>query len=233
MKIQMKRLLSRIAARIAPVSWKEFHELSYWKKKAKVEGDLSNSHYKYFYTTHFGLEDSYYNNKFILDIGCGPRGSLEWASMASRCVGLDPLAREYLQLGARHHAMEYIDSPSERIPLRNAECDVVCSFNSLDHVQNVEQTLSEIKRVIRPNGLFLLLVEVNHPPTACEPHHLSQKKLEELLRPEFVCEALQFYKPVADGIYDSIRANVAMPLSERETGVGYLSARFRRTADGL
>ena len=60
---------------VPPVRWKEFNELNYWKQRKKAEGILSNSHYKHFYTTHFGLEDSYYNNKIILDIGCGPRGS--------------------------------------------------------------------------------------------------------------------------------------------------------------
>ena len=30
------------------------------------------------------------------DIGCGPRGSLEWATMAAERVGLDPPVNKYL-----------------------------------------------------------------------------------------------------------------------------------------
>ncbi len=136
---------------------KRFNELIYWSQRKKAETVLSNRHYKYFYTTHFGLDETYYKNKIILDVGCGPRGSLEWASMAMRRIGLDPLADEYLKLGADQHKMEYICSPSENIPVNNAECDAVFSFNSLDHVENVEKTLDEIKRITRPAEFFCSL----------------------------------------------------------------------------
>jgi len=105
----------------------------------------------------------------ILDVGCGPRGSLEWATEAAERIGLDPLANEYLKLGADKHQMRYVDSPAEHIPFSNDYFDVVCTFNSLDHVANVGATASEIKRVLKPGGTFLIMVEVDHEPTACEP----------------------------------------------------------------
>ena len=225
----MKRICSSIAIRFAPVRWKEFNELKFWKDRKKAEGILSSSHYKYLYTKPFCLNESYYDNKFILDLGCGPRGSLEWATMASRRIGLDPLAKKYLKLGADQHQMEYIDSPAEAIPLENAECDVVCSFNSLDHVQDVDKTLKEIKRITRPGGLFLLLVEVNHASRICEPHELIPQEIVELLKPEFICESLHVYKPVEDGMYRSIRADVKLPNPEKSKKNGYMSARILRS----
>ena len=222
------RFGSRVAGRVAPIYWKEHHELSYWKNVKRAEGSLANTHYKYFYTEHFGLTDGDYAGKFVVDIGCGPRGTLEWATMASRRVGVDPLANEYLRLGASRHKMEYIDAGSENIPLEDAACDILCSFNSLDHVQDVSRTLAEIKRLVCPGGLFLLLVEANHPPTACEPHELSPGKLIELLNPEFVCEGLDVYKPAASGIYDSIYADQKVPNPETAVDVGYMSSKFRR-----
>lgn len=230
--MQITKLINQLGrdfvSKFLPVGWKEFNELRYWKQRKKLEGVLSNSHYKYFYTDHFVLSDSFYNNKIILDIGCGPRGSLEWASMVSRRIGLDPLANEYLQLGANQHQMEYIAAPSEKIPLNDDQCDVVFSFNSLDHVEDVDRTIKEIKRVTRSGGLFLLLVEVNHPPTSCEPHDLTPGKIVDLLKPEFTCESLKVYKPTSKGIYDSIVADnkLANPEDTRENG--YLSARFAR-----
>lgn len=184
----LKKVASFLLARVFPVHWKEINELNYWKNRKRVEGSLSNSHYKYFYTTHFGFDDSFFNGKFILDIGCGPRGSLEWASMASRRIGLDPLAKEYLRLGARYHQMEYLDGVAENIPIEKGKCDVVFSFNSLDHVEDVGRVLNEIKRITHSGGYFLLLVEVNHPPTDCEPHELHPQSIIRLLEPEFACE---------------------------------------------
>lgn len=189
---------------------------------------MANSWYEHFYTAHFGFCRNDYSDKVIVDIGCGPRGSLEWADMAARRIGIDPLAGKYLKLGANQHQMEYICAPSENIPLADAECDAVFSFNSLDHVENVEQTVAEIARITRPGGYFLLLVEVNHPPTDCEPHELSPEKLIKLLTPTFDYDRLEVYRSVGGGMYNSIRFGDTCvdPESTRETG--YLSAKFIR-----
>ncbi len=221
------QILSAIPARLAPKRWKEWHELLYWKMRKRAEGELGREHYTYFYTAHFGLAPSFYEGKVIADIGCGPRGSLEWATMASRRIGIDPLAEKYLALGADRHAMEYIASGAESIPLPDGACDVVCSFNSLDHVENVEQSVAEIKRITRPGGSLLLIVEVNHPPTACEPHELSPRRILELFAPEFRAERVAMYEPAGDGIYDSIRAGRLLnaPGDDEE---GFLSVRFTR-----
>lgn len=225
----VKLMISRTATIISPVRWKEYNELKSWKRKKKYEGVLKNDHYKFFYTKHFKLEDSFYENKTILDIGCGPRGSLEWADMALRRIGLDPLIEEYLKIGANQHKMEYFHSPSENIPLKNSECDVVFSFNSLDHVENIEQSISEIKRITRVGGFFLLLVEVNHPPTNCEPHKLNPRMLIESLQPEFTCEISNIYKKSGNGIYDSILKNDRFTETKIFNQIGYMSAKFVRT----
>ena len=47
------------------------------------EGTLKNSWYVDTFTRRVGIEKDFYHNKKILDIGCGPRGSLEWADMAA------------------------------------------------------------------------------------------------------------------------------------------------------
>lgn len=228
MKHKAKNLLSLVQKGFFPVRWKEHNELSYWKKIQEQEGVMKNDHYAYFYTGHFGLDGLFYENKVILDIGCGPRGSLEWATMASRRIGLDPLAREYLELGAKHHRMEYIDAPSENIPLGDGECDAVFSFNSLDHVEDIGKTIREIKRVTRPGGIFLLLVEINHPPTDCEPHELKPDTIVYSLKPEFECEELHVYKPVEQGMYQSILVGRKIPNPHNTQEIGYLSAKFKR-----
>ena len=96
---------------VAPLSGRNFTNSSTGKEIGRTEGSLANTHFKYFYTAHFGLTDGDYAGKFVADIGCGPRGTLEWATMASRRVGVDPLANGYVRLGASRHKMEYINTP--------------------------------------------------------------------------------------------------------------------------
>lgn len=225
----LQGLTSVIAERMAPTHWKQFNELHYWKRRKSIEGTLSNDHYQYFYTKCFGLEPGFYEGKVVMDIGCGPRGSLEWADMAWRRIGVDPLANEYLALGARMHRMEYLPAPAESIPIGDSACDIVASFNSLDHVANVERVIAEMKRVTRAGGTLLLMVEVNHPPTACEPHELSPDKLISWLAPEFTCVAVEVVKPAGSGgIYESVLADAKVDRASWATTRGFLVARFSR-----
>ena len=229
LKSLLLKVLGFFFSIFAPNKWKRFRELRYWKYRKRVEGNLTNHHYVFFYTDHFSIPISYYDEKVILDLGCGPRGSLEWATSAKRRIGLDPLVNQYLKLGALEHDMEYIVAGSENIPLEKNSCDAVFSFNSLDHVEDVDKTIQEIKRVVKPDGVFLLLVEVNHPPTATEPHHLTPKYLIEAFQPEFRVEELRVFRPIEEGLYQSIAngETFADPVNCEE--IGYLSAKFVRS----
>jgi SAM-dependent methyltransferase len=93
-----------------------------------------------------------------------PVWKFEWASMASERIGLDPLVGRYRRFGIDQHKMRYVESCAENMPFPDSHFDIVSSFNALDHVDNPRKALAEISRVIKKNGLFLLLVEVNHEP---------------------------------------------------------------------
>lgn len=145
----------------------------YWKSATRREGRLANDHYQRIYTSLLGLDLTFYAGKRILDIGCGPRGSLEWADMAAERVGLDPLVESYRELGIDQHKMRYVNAPSEQIPFEDGHFDVILSLNSLDHVDDLDKTIQEIIRVLAENGCFCLMVEIHPHPTIAEPIVLS------------------------------------------------------------
>lgn len=166
---------------------KELNELMFWRGRLKREGSLSNDHYERFYTETFGVDRAYYAGKRIADIGCGPRGSLEWCAEAAERVGVDPLASEYLKMGAHAHAMSYVTAGCEEIPFEDGHFDVVTALNSLDHVENVDAAVAEIERICRPGGDILIIVEINHKPTITEPHFLEKTFTERFRN----CETLE------------------------------------------
>ena len=217
----------KILAKLAPNRVKRMREYYYWKFIKSEEKELSLRHYTQFFTSHFNLEESYYKNKRILDIGCGPRGSLEWADGALERIGLDPLASRYLKLGANMHKMTYCEAPAEKIPFEENHFDVVTSFNSLDHVDDVDQTIKEIKRVVKSGGLFLLITELNHEPTVTEPITFSWDIVEKF-GPEFEILDEKHYE-IRDGIYKSIRENITYDHSNLTPRAGVLSVKFRKT----
>ena len=206
---------------------KRVEELDYWIKRKNEEGTLHGSWYKYFYTEHFGLGVEDYAGLRVLDIGCGPRGSLEWAENAGERIGLDPLADEYRKLRPEGYQMEMIAAGSESIPFADGYFDIVASFNSLDHVDDLDETISEIKRVVCPGGYFLLLTDVNHKATLCEPIEFGWEIAQAFTDVLEIVEERRLEKPEAN-MYQSIRANIPYDMKDKTQRYGITSVKFRK-----
>ena len=200
------------------------HEFAYWSDRRAQGGRLEDGipFYRWLFCEHFGVGEAFYAGKRILDVGCGPRGSLEWADRAAERVGLDPLADRYARLQERPHAMRYVQGGAERIPFGDAHFDVVSTINSLDHVDDLGTALDEIARVTRPGGTWLLVVDVAHGPTMTEPQRLEWDLLDGLADAWRIDVRRALARP-GDNLYENLRA--ARP---HEHGPGVLSAVLSR-----
>ncbi len=201
-------LYMKVYARI--VFWKhrtdpkKRDELAHWIGQA-LQGE-PNDHFSYFFTTEFGLTNESFRGKRLLDIGCGPAGSLVWATGAAERVGIDPLAKEYLLLGAWRHKMKYISAGAESIPYPDGYFDFIFSFNSLDHVDDLGRATEEIKRVLRPGGSFLVITDCNHPPTITEPAFVPVD-LDARYFPDLFVVEKKYFEHTELRIYDSLLKN--------------------------
>lgn len=173
-----------------PEGLKRFHELRVWETRLKREQWKRSDRYEYLYTEFFGLDKAFYSGKRILDIGCGPRGSLEWADMASIRVGLDPFAHDYRrEFGTHDHNMLYVTARGERIPFEDECFDIVSSFMSLKHIIGVGEAINEITRVLAKDGVFLLHTSINFPPNNREPTTITWAHIEKFCQDMRLCEA--------------------------------------------
>lgn len=205
---------------------KLFFELLFWKIKKNREGKLGHAHYEYFFTDYFSISGSFYEGKSILDIGCGPRGSLEWAHMAARRIGADPLANRYQELGADQHSMEYVKANAENLPFEDNTFDVVSSFNSIDHVIKLDRACSEISRVLKSGGLLLLIVDVHSRPWVTEPQVIRWDFISRYF-PDFeVLEEHHLESVKNNRIYSNVRANVRARNEKKQKGV--LTAKLKK-----
>ena len=210
---------------------KAVHELAYWRERKAAHGDLeqSNAHYRWAFTEYFGLPLEFYDGKRVLDVGCGPRGSLEWADRAAERVGLDPLADEYKRLHSSQHSMAYVAAGMEAIPFPDAHFDVVSSFNSLDHVDDLDAAIAELTRVTKPGGLLLLLTDVGHEPTPTEPQSYSWDVLDCFNHHWRLLERRDYERP-GDNMLDNLLGGSAFDHGDPRPRPGLLSARLERRA---
>ena len=96
----------------------------------------------------------------VLDLGCGGGFMAEpLAQRGAHVTGVDPSAASLE--AARKHAetqgldIAYRQGVGEVIPLDLNSMDRVVCVDVLEHVQDIDKVLSEVRRVLRPNGLFL------------------------------------------------------------------------------
>lgn len=207
---------------------KGYYELSFWNNLYKThKNSLPNKWYARWFTDYFDIPASFYNDKTILDIGCGPCGSLEWAKTARIRVGVDPLASSYRKLGSQDHQMAYVTARSESLPFASNSFDIVTSFNSLDHVNNLDLTISEIIRMVKPGGLFLFISDVNHEPTNCEPISYSWDILRKFTPTLTLMHSRQFEKSsLEQGVYQAIELAVPFDENNQSMRCGVLTAKF-------
>jgi SAM-dependent methyltransferase len=185
------------------------------------EGALRGDHYEAALTKSVGLERSFYTGKRILDVGCGPRGSLEWAEDAAERVGLDPLVPAYKRLGSGRHAMRYVAGTAERMPFPNDAFDVVTCFNALDHVEDVDAAAAEITRVTKAGGHLVLVTDVNHKPTRTEPQTFGWEIVDRFRGWDLVTER---HLERGDTVYDSLSAGVPYDFANESPRYGLLIA---------
>ncbi len=117
----------------------------------------------------------------LLDIGSGPMPS---ATCFKGCqiYCLEPLLHKYLEIGFPLHYYEnvtFIHGVSEAIPVEDNFFDAVISVNAIDHVDDIRKTATEIKRVLKTDGLFRMNVHY-HPPIKCEPIDFDDDFFQEL-----------------------------------------------------
>jgi SAM-dependent methyltransferase len=162
---------------------KHAREFRYWRKRWRDEGGtLRHGHYESIFLGMAGEKDqSFLENKVVADFGCGPRGSLCWATRAQERIGIDVLADAYLHLGANRHNMRYVRSTESVIPLGDGSVDVLCTLNALDHVHNLPVICAELMRILKPGGIFLGSFNLNEAPTVTEPQTLTTELLEQHL----------------------------------------------------
>ena len=180
---------------------KEEHELEFWKNKLKQGEKVYNAHYERFYTDFFGFSREDYIGKRILDVGPGPRGSLDWIANEAHADGIDPCADEYRKLN--RVKMNLIQGEIENFKPAK-KYNFVTSFNSLDHVNNLDKSIISIFSLLKPNGIFLLLSDIHRKPTNMEPSAFHWDIVEKLKDAGFVINREDHYEKHLNGMYQSL-----------------------------
>lgn len=95
----------------------------------------------------------------VLDLACGEGfGSAKMAKYAKRVCGvdIDPLTVAHAEATYKRDNLHYLCGSCSKIPLPDASVDVVISFETIEHHDEHEAMMDEIRRVLRPGGALVI-----------------------------------------------------------------------------
>ncbi|MCS6766613.1 MAG: methyltransferase domain-containing protein [Candidatus Protistobacter heckmanni] len=99
----------------------------------------------------------------VLDFGCGSKPYESLFVNANSYVGVD------IEVSGHNHKDSKVDYfyDGKKLPFNDASFDAIVCFEVFEHVFNIEEVLTEIHRVLKPNGQLLISI-----PFAWDEHEI-------------------------------------------------------------
>lgn len=123
----------------------------------------------------------------VLDIACGEGyGAHLLAKTARRVLGVDACPQAVAHAANKYRAdnLAFCAGSCSAIPCADHSFDLVVSFETIEHHDQHEEMLREIKRVLRPSGL-LLISTPDRRVYSEETGYTNPFHVKELSQPEF------------------------------------------------
>jgi len=93
----------------------------------------------------------------LLDIGSGTghfAAKMKTAGWKAKCVEINEKARQF---SISHFELDAIP-PTEMLHIQDATFDCITLWHSLEHLPNLHKYISEIQRLLKPNGVCIIAV---------------------------------------------------------------------------
>lgn len=125
--------------------------------------------------------------KRVLDVACGEGyGSAMLAEVAVAVTGVDISSEAVLHAEATYVKpnLTYLEGSATALPFADASFDVVVSFETIEHLAGQAEMVSELRRVLRPEGI-LIISSPNRPVYSEESGEHNEFHVKELDFAEF------------------------------------------------
>ncbi len=119
-----------------------------------------NHHIWYEHWHRYHFVQNLVKDKYVCDIACGEGyGSTLMSCVAEAVVGVD-IDKQTIQSAKKKYKansnLKFITNNALQTQFNNEAFDVVVSFETLEHLVEQDDLLSEFKRILKPDGLLII-----------------------------------------------------------------------------
>jgi SAM-dependent methyltransferase len=154
------------------------------------QGDVAMEHLH-----RYAIAGELAGGKQVLDVASGEGyGAHLLSGVAARVFGVEICAEAVAHARAKYlrENLEFLIGRCTALPIADRSIDLAVSFETLEHVEEQEQMLDEIQRVLRPDGLLILstpdrdvYTSQHHRDNPFHVRELSLIELQSLLASRF------------------------------------------------
>lgn len=158
----------------------------------------------------------------VLDVASGEGyGSAQLAQVARSVVGVEysPDTVRSASANFPRANLRFIQGDARALPLADASVDAVVSFETIEHFDGQEAFVSEIRRVLRPDGHLIVSTPdrdiyspANRPPNEYHVRELSRNEFSALLHRYFGHVEMLLQRPLIGSALMPETASAVEPL---------------------
>ena len=148
---------------ITQVSQERWQQAQAWERDAQKKIAAKGDDYNYWWFDKFDGYRAIHGRQFadVLEVGCGPNTNTRMILPFIEFERLwleDPLIETYLKKLAKliHLPATHLIDSLEDLSLADSSMNLVICINVLDHVQDAEKCMEQMKRVLAPGGVLII-----------------------------------------------------------------------------
>ncbi|HBT93775.1 MAG TPA: hypothetical protein DEB23_05900 [Chitinophagaceae bacterium] len=165
----------------------------------------------------YAISTDFVKNKVVLDLASGEGyGSNLLSKYAHSVVGID-ISEEAIKnsvIKYQRSNLKFLLGSAYKIPLESESIDVVVSFETIEHHDQHEEMMSEVKRVLKNDGILIISSpdkkNYSDIPKYTNPYHVKELYTEEfhnLIEQYFQNTYMLYQKSIFGSIISSREIN--------------------------
>ena len=122
-------------------------------------------------------------NKVVLDVACGSGyGAKLISKIARKVIGVDIDGKTIEYAKKNYHAanISYKVGSATEIPLGDNSVDTVISYETIEHIDDYNKFLTEVKRVLKPEGQLLISTPNEDEYTHKNEFHIHEFRYKQI-----------------------------------------------------